>query len=160
MAVAGRFGGAAKGTAEGSTFGACARQRFGWARAYRHGSRVRASSSSSSSVSTTVTSVFSGTRPSAVAVIRHPSFSILSKRPPGRVISHSGDHVRCHRRCSGVRRRRRRPPGRTARGFPNGPRTRKGRIIYCWLSSSSPTGRHNYGPRALGGKRGRAPLVQ
>lgn len=26
--------------------------------------------------------------------------------------------------------------------------------IHCWLSSSSPTGRHNYAPPALGGKRG------
>lgn len=29
-------------------------------------------------------------------------------------------------------------------------------IIYCWLSSSSPTGRRNYGPPALGGRRGRS----
>lgn len=27
-------------------------------------------------------------------------------------------------------------------------------IIYCWLSSSSPTGRHPFGPPGLGGKRG------
>ncbi|VVC43098.1 Hypothetical protein CINCED_3A003381 [Cinara cedri] len=32
-------------------------------------------------------------------------------------------------------------------------------IIYCWLSSSSPTGRHNYAPPALGGKRGTFPSV-
>lgn len=30
-------------------------------------------------------------------------------------------------------------------------------IIYCWLSSSSPTGRHTYGPPALGGRRGETP---
>lgn len=32
-------------------------------------------------------------------------------------------------------------------------------IIYCWLSSSSPTGRHNYGPPALGGKRGNIYII-